>query len=301
LKQFLWRSAAGALLLALACNLAGAQPALQAERIVAPELVRLPLVIQGKTIDVVGHLYKPAGDGPFPLVIFSHGRAPYAVDRAKFATPVLPGHANVWLRKGAAVLAPIRPGYGESGGYDRESTGARWSEGRCTASPDFTGSANQAREAIEATYRWAQEQPWVRRDRILLVGESVGGLATVATGALNLPGVVGMVNFVGGAGGNPAGSPGQSCMPAKLTETWRAYGALAKAPSLWLYAPNDLFWGEQFPRDWHAAYAEGGSPTQFVQTAPLEGQDGHRLLAYGGRMWSVPLNAFVNRIGLFAP
>ncbi|WP_028604726.1 dienelactone hydrolase family protein [Ottowia thiooxydans] len=268
-----------------------------AEPRVEPEVVKLALQIAGEPIQVTAHLYKPKGDGPFPLVIFSHGRASTQVERAKLSHPILVGHANYWLRQGVAVVAPVRPGYGDTGGLDRENSFARWDGGTCNSDPDFTKIAGQARETITATYQWAQQQPWVRKDRILLEGQSAGGLATVAAGALNLPGVVGLVNFAGGVGGNPERSPGKSCKPENLTKTYAGFGSQVKVPSLWLYADNDQYWGPEAPRQWHAAFEAGGSATRFVQTGALEGHDGHRLLTQGGRMWSVPLNAFVQQLG----
>ena len=268
---------------------------------VRPEVVRLPLVVDGKQAEVVAHLYKPPGPGPFPLVIYSHGRAGSRIDRVKLEYPVPIGHGNYWLRKGIALVAPVRPGYGETGGTDVEDSGGRWRGNECYTDPDFTQVASNARRTVVATYEWALREPWVRKDRILLQGQSVGGLTTVGTAALNLPGVVGSVNFAGGSGGYPDVSPGKSCKPARLTETYRQFGQEAKAPSLWLYAPNDLYWGPEMPKAWHEAYKAGGSDTQLVMTEPLDGRDGHQLLMHGGRMWSVPLDAFIRKVGLLAP
>ena len=152
-----------------------------------------------------------------------------------------------------------------------------------------------------AVHGWATQQPWVRKDRILLEGHSVGGLTTVAASVLNLPGVLASVNFAGGAGGYPAVSPGKSCKPENLTKTYAAFGKLVKIPSLWLYAENDQYWGADAPQRWYAAFSAGGSDAALVQTGPLPEHDGHSLLTFGGRLWSVPLNAFVLKTGLLEP
>ena len=278
-------------------NAARAQPAAR----VQPEVIKLVLQIDGTPVDVVTDLYKPAGDGPFAPVIFSHGRAGSRVERSRLRRPILVGHANYWLAKGVAVVAPVRPGYGETGGADREDSHARWQGDTCIADPDFTRTADKAREVVQATYQWALAQPWVRKDRILLEGQSVGGMTTVATGALNLPGVLGFVNFAGGAAGNPDVSPGKSCKPDNLVALYRTFGQQVKVPSLWLYAENDLYWGPQMPRKWFDAFRAGGSDSELVQTPALEGHDGHKLLEFGGRMWHAPLDAFVRKVGLLAP
>lgn len=266
-----------------------------------PQVMTLPLTIDGTVHQVVTHVYKPSGTGPFPLVIFSHGRAPLQADRDKLQYPVLIGHANYWLRKGVAVVAPVRPGYGETGGADRENSLTRWSGSICISDPDFTQVGRNASAVVVAVHGWAVQQPWVRTDRILLAGQSVGGLTAIAASALNLPGVLASVNFAGGAGGNPAASPGSSCKPENLTRTYAAYGKLVKIPSLWLYAENDQYWGADAPQRWYAAFSAGGSDAALVQTGPLPEHDGHSLLAFGGRLWSVPLNAFVLKTGLLEP
>ena len=223
----------------------------------------LPLTIDGTTYQVVTHVYKPQGVRPFPLVIFSHGRAPLQADR--------------------------------------ENSLTRWSGSICTSDPDFTQVGRNASAVVVAVHGWAVQQPWVRTDRILLAGQSVGGLTAIAASALNLPGVLASVNFAGGAGGNPAASPGNSCKPENLTRTYASYGKLVKIPSLWLYAENDQDWGADAPQRWYAAFSAGGSDATLVQTGPLPEHDGHSLLTFGGRLWSVPLNAFVLKTGLLEP
>ena len=270
-------------------------------QLVQPEVIRLALLIDGKPTDVVADIYKPAGAGPFPLVIFSHGRAGSRIERIKLRHPIAIGHGNYWLRQGVAVVAPERPGYGETGGADVEDSGANWHGAQCFGNPDYTRTAEHARRTVLATYEWALQQPWVRKDRILLEGQSVGGMTTIATAALNLPGVVGAVNFSGGAGGNPHSSPGKSCMPDNLAETYRQFGQQAGVPSLWLYAQNDQYWGPQMPTIWFETYQAGGSDAGLVTTGPVEGHDGHQLLLHGGPMWRAPLGAFVKKIGLLAP
>lgn len=266
-----------------------------------PEIVVLPLSIDGSVRQVVTHIYRPQGAGPFPLIIFSHGRAPRQADREKLQSPVLVGHANYWLRKGVAVVAPVRPGYGETGGADREHSATRWKNGVCVADPDFTRVARKGSEVVAAVHAWTIQQPWVRKDRILLEGQSMGGLTTVAASALNLGGVIAEVNFSGGSGGSPDVSPGKSCKAENLTRTYAELGRLVKVPSLWLYAENDQFWGAEEPRRWHQAFKAGGSDIEFIQTGPLPDHDGHALLNYGGRMWAVPLDAFVHKVGLLSP
>jgi dienelactone hydrolase len=157
--------------------------------------------------------------------------------------------------------------------------------------------AKTAGEAVLTTLDWVRVQPWAKTDTLLLVGQSVGGLATIGVGAVNPPGVIGAINFSGGAGGSPNVSPGHSCRPEKLAEAFQEFGKTIKIPSLWLYAENDLYWGADAPREWHKAFSAGGSKTRFVMTEPVPGTDGHRLIAAGGRLWSPPVNEFLKELG----
>ncbi|AVS60433.1 dipeptidyl aminopeptidase, partial [Paracidovorax avenae] len=106
----------GALLAALlAAGRAGAAAPLP-----EPDTQVLHLAIDGREVDVATQVFRPGGPGPFPLVIFSHGRSADPAARAALQYPVPLGHVAYWLRQGVAVVAPIRPGYGATGGPDRE-------------------------------------------------------------------------------------------------------------------------------------------------------------------------------------
>jgi dienelactone hydrolase len=252
----------------------------------------------GGDVDLVTHLYKPAGAGPFPTVVFSHGRGSNEENR-NLRFPIMVGHANFWLRKGFAVAAAIRPGYGETGGVDREAPGHTWRGGSCMGVPDFASTAKVAAQTVFVLMEWLRAQPWNDHGRMLLEGQSVGGLTTVAAASRNPDGVIGFINFSGGAGGRPDGSPRNSCRPELLRDLYGEFGKTTKVPSLWLYAENDLYWGPEAPREWHKAFAAGGSQTKFVMTPAVPGtEDGHRLLAVGGRLWSPHVNEFVKGLAL---
>ena len=259
-----------------------------------PEIVIVPVRIANSDWNVHVQLFKPEGTGPFPLLVFSHGRAAKSEDRANLKYPVLRGHVDFWLRQGFAVLVPFRPGYGETGGTDIETGGIHISQnGECTGNPTYNQAAERAADTIAATVRWAQKQAWVKADTIVLAGQSVGGMATVAAGARNLRGVIGYINFSGGDGGDPERTAGKSCFPEALTSLYASYGRTTKVPNLWLYAENDLFWGPDMPPRWHQAFVRSGGNGQFVETGPVPNADGHKLLANGGRLWADHLEPFM--------
>jgi dienelactone hydrolase len=61
---------------------------------------------------IQAYLYKPAGDGPFPLVVYNHGSRD-GQDRVEQPAPFV---GRVLTTAGYAVLVPERRGYGKSDG-----------------------------------------------------------------------------------------------------------------------------------------------------------------------------------------
>jgi len=263
----------------------------------APEIVRIPLDgARAPAGDrLVAGVYMPAGEAPFPVVVYSHGRS---ADRGETTLPDPRGFVRYWTRRGFVVVAPIRPGYGVTGGEDREDSGVLYDIfGNCWGHPQFARAAAAARSAIAATVAWARAQPWAERDRIVLVGTSMGGLASVATAAANVDGVAAFINFAGGTGGNGTASPEHSCGSQDMEALMARYGASNHVPSLWLYAKNDSYWGAERPLAWHHAFAAGGSDARFVMTDPVQNADGHQLLGRGSRLWIPPVDRFLSDLG----
>ena len=274
---------------------AGARPAWAADG----QTAGIPVQEASGDVAHMGLLwFLPPGPGPFPVVVFSHGRDPSAEGRANLAVGVSRVQVFFWLARGVAVVSPVRPGYGASTGSDVESTGIRFDRtGRCIGRADFRKTADAAMRSVDATLQWLHGQTWADANEVLLVGQSVGGLTTVAAGARRLPGVVGYVNFAGGSGGNPDRSPGMSCEPGQLEQLYADYGRSTTVPNLWVYALNDQFWGPDVPRQWHAAFARGGSPTTFVQAPAVADGDGHGLSRHAPALWAPTVDAFLARLG----
>jgi len=263
------------------------------------ERVRIPLNARGSDgAPMAAGVFRPAGDGPFPVVVYSHGRSGTEAERGQTRVPDPRGHVRYWLSRGFAVVATIRPGYGETGGDDEEDSGVRYDVfGNCWGNTNFDRSAAAAATAVLATLEWLRQQPWADAQRVVLVGASMGGLASVASAARNPRGVVAAINFSGGTGGNGRRLPEHSCGLDAMESLMSAYGRTTHVPSLWLYARNDSFWGASWPRAWYDAYVRGGSPAQFVMTDAVPNADGHQLLTRGGALWTPAVDRFLDNLG----
>ena len=254
------------------------------------------------------HVFKPP-QGLFgqpkeswPVVIFSHGRSSAEAARAAEKNPVNFDVVRYWHSKGYAVIAAIRPGYGDNYVEDPEDHGVRWNGDTCSGKADFSKTANAASYAVKAAHTWLITQNWVDKNRLLLVGQSVGGLATVTACGQNWPGVIGCVNFAGGTGGNGDVSPGKSCRPDKLNEVLSSSGKTTLVPSLWLYSANDKMWGEEAPKVWFKSFtdiAKNAGQTASLEffAAPAVGNNGHSLQAMGSRFWIPVVDKWLDKNG----
>ncbi len=224
--------------------------------------------------------FRPPGDGPFPLVVVNHGRA-VTDRRALQGRQRFEPLARYLVSKGFAVFVPTRVGYGDTyGDFDPETTG------NCDQMR-VQPAAQAAADQVLATVQYAKTLPWVDTARWVVVGQSVGGLTTLAVASRNPPGLLAAVNFSGGIGGNPETRPANPCGPTVLAWLWRGQAATARLPVLWIYWRNDLYWGPDWPRRWADAWTDGGGTLDFQQL-PAVGADGHAGVLIDMDSW-VPL------------
>ncbi len=243
--------------------------------------------------DMILTHFRPAGAGPFPVVVLSHGRAGTAGERSQPARRRSLGIVRYWVRRGFAVVVPTRLGYGATGtDPDTEYSGPC---SKKSYGPMSRAAALQVRTAVA----YAQRQPWADAARVILMGQSVGGLATTVAHGDGIQGVIGAINVAGGSGGRPKEAPAQPCEPQKLAAVYAASAKPEGVPMLWLYAENDLFWGARIPRDWHRAYTTAGGRAELAMLPPV-GEDGHRLIDRL-EVWRPHIDRYIATLGFAAP
>jgi dienelactone hydrolase len=252
-------------------------------------VVSIPVIVDGKPdgTTMVGTVFKPDGAGPFPFVVLNHGRR--AAERFKTPRWRYP-EASRWLvRRGFAVFVPTRRGYGETAGPDVESSN------NC-ANPWFKEAMAGGVESVMSVVAYARQQPFVDKQRYIVMGQSLGGYVSVGTGALNPEGLVAVINFAGGHGGRPNRDPGNPCASDKLKEVFAQAGASSRVPSLWIYTENDQYFGPAHSRAWHAAYIAAGGKADYRLLPPF-GPDGHTLFVNGARIWQPLVAEFLKSAG----
>jgi dienelactone hydrolase len=134
-------------------------PAADAAPLSSPHQVDIPL---GSGV-LHAQLYKPDGDGPFPVVIALHGCG----GLAGHSGPVQPRYhdwAEQLLRGGKAVLLP-------------DSYGSRELGPQCRVKERHIRARRERVADIMASRQWLVQQPWAVRDRISLLGWANGASA----------------------------------------------------------------------------------------------------------------------------
>lgn len=262
-------------------------------------VVNVPMTEHGlfgdHTRDLVATTYMPDGPGPFPLIVLSHGNPPNAFDRVKVGRYRKLTQIREFVHLGFAVIVPIRRGYGATGGSFEEATGS-------CGNPDFEKAGREAAQDLLATIAFADTLPQIDPDHVILVGQSAGGFASVAAASYAPKGLVAVVNFSGGRGGDPAHHPSQPCAPQRMSDTYAHFAATTHVPILWHYVENDMYFGSDAPKSWFSAFQAAGGRGELVTEAPF-GRDGHGMFAADRSMpiWLPHFERFVSSVVTLKP
>jgi len=238
------------------------------------EVWGLPLALP-----TLAYLVRPVGAGPFPLVIMNHGVSLDPRERSFFPMVEFRDAAHWFAHRGYMVIAPVGPGYG-GGGLDMPEHGLYGlffsSIGKCT-NPNFRDPGL----AIAALDNWIIDYmiraKLVLPDKVVVVGQSAGGWASIALSSLNPAPVRAIITFAAGRGGRVDGKPNNNCAPDKLVEATREFGRTSRVPMLWIYASNDTFFGPELSGRMHEAFTAAGGKAEYHMLPPF-GSDGHFLI-----------------------
>lgn len=221
----------------------------------------------------------PNTPGKHPLALISHGSPRDAKDRADMSAMSFLPIATEFARRGFAVAVVLRRGYGLSGGG--------WAEtyGTCR-STNYMHAALASSADLHAAIDYLATLPQFDTNRMIAVGVSAGGFATVALTADSPPkGLVAAISFAGGRGSNMNDT---ICQEDALVSAFGELGKTSRVPMLWVYAENDHFFNPAAAKRFlHAFNSNGGNAT--LIEPPAFSDDGHKLFTAGGVSRWTPL------------
>ena len=234
-------------------------------------------------------IYKPNGDGPFPLAVIHHGStgtgADPAVRRETFQHDWL---AEMLVARGWLVAYPQRRGRGGSDGrYDEGFTADR-SRYSCDADRSLTG-AERALQDIDAAIAALRTRPDVSTGPILIGGMSRGGALSVAWAGRNPDDTRGVLNFVGGWLGEGCGDS------SKVNRRLFQEGGSFPGEMLWLYGHDDPFYSIIFSRQNHAAFEAAGGMGAFHDFNVKGDGNGHWLM-FVPSLWGDVVTSYLDRL-----
>ena len=242
---------------------------------------RVVFVPYGLGVELETTIFKPNGDGPFPLAVINHGKEfgnPRFQPRARYIVAT-----RELVRRGYVVTIPMRGGFSKSSGLYVES--------RC----NIEGNANYQAKYVRTVLDYMTQQAYVDRTRIVVMGQSHGGLTTMAFAAEPYAGVRGVINF---AGGLRLSDPCMNWQDA-LVRAFSAFGENPRVPSLWFYGENDSYFDAPLAKRMHDAYIAAGGKAKLIAYGPFKA-DAHRTFSDrdGLKIWWPETERFLAALGL---
>lgn len=271
MKQAAW--------LVLAIALAAMRPAAAQDYI--REELRIPMPSAGPR-GLEALLIRPAGSGPYPLALISHGTPRDASARATMSANALYRQGIEFARRGFAALIVMRRGYATSGGAYAENSGP------CQRR-DYLRTGRESTNDLRAAVQAMKGRNDVTTSDFIAVGNSAGGFASIALSADPPPGLAAAISFAGGRGSR---ADDDVCDEDSLVGAFAALGRTSRLPTLWIYAENDRFFGPALARRMRAAFTGAGGRAHFIDAGVFD-EDGHRLFARGIAQWTVMIDEFL--------
>ena len=221
--------------------------------------------------DTAAHavLFRPPGEGPFPLALIAHASTQSAVRRALMPQPEYKVLSAWLVARGFAVLVPERPGHGATGGkYLEDQDG-------CDEA-NYSRSGYATADSIKAALRYLRGQPFVRPGGTIVVGHSAGAWGALALAAEDPKEIATIIAFAPGRGSDPNDFPNRVCAPHTLIASAAEFAEDARVPVLWLVAANDSYFTPELSRQMADAFRAGGGKVEF-HVLPAAGSEGHWL------------------------
>ena len=267
-----------------------------AERIPVPQVHEEMWAIPSSPVPMLAYLIRPLGGGPFPLVVMNHGVSLDPTGRSYFPVIEFRDAALWFARQGYVVVAPVRPGYGaaaieipERGLFGLFFSGV----GKCS-----DAEFREAGLAVASIDKWIIDymstQSFIKRNEVIIVGQSGGGWGSIALGSQNPESVRAIIGFAAGRGGRLNGKPNNNCAPDQLVDAVAEFGRTARVPMLWIYTRNDSYFGPDLSKRMAEAFRAAGGNVEYHLLSDFGG-DGHFLIdsADAVQLWAPIVSEFL--------
>ncbi|HEX3071164.1 MAG TPA: alpha/beta fold hydrolase [Thermoanaerobaculia bacterium] len=233
------------------------------------------------SLRIEAYLYKPDGDGPFPVVIYNHGsREGHERDSVPFKYA-----GSMLTRAGYVVLVPERRGYGKS-------DGAMWRDETQKDPARLVPRLQEEVDDVLAAIGYLRTLPFADTKRMGIMGWSFGGIVTMLATSRSSA----FLAAVDQAGGSLSWDANAFVRSALI-----AAAGKSKTPTLFQVAKNDRT--TVSVTSLAAIFEKRGQPNRLVIydafTAPVAGHadaPGHLIFSmYGAGIWESDVVQFLNR------
>ncbi len=149
----------------------------------SPNITKQRVTFQSGDLTLVGFLYRPDGQGPFPGIIWNHGS-----EKNPGTGPEFDAVANIFVPAGYVVFAPMRRGHGNSQGeYIGDQIAAERQKNGADAAAQLMVHLMEGPQLDDqlAGLAYLKNLPYVDTNRLAVVGCSYGGIQTLLAAERN--------------------------------------------------------------------------------------------------------------------
>jgi dienelactone hydrolase len=209
------------------------------------EMIKVGTNLIGRDVKLETTIFKPNGDGPFPIIFINHGKDPTPTEsQPRSRMTVL---AAEFVARGYVVVFPNARGFSKSSG----STNTY----KCNIYSEVVDTGKDLRVLIDEF----KSRPYVNKTQIVVMGQSFGGLNVLATIVEPIEGLALAVNFAGGL------NYGDWCnWEYALYSSFEKLGKGAKHDSVWFYGSNDSLFSVDLVKKGHQLYNANGQRAELV-------------------------------------
>lgn len=248
-----------------------------------------PFVENGQPVTLELVYRKPAGPGPFPTLLFTHGSVGNGNDpREVRFTSTYPELSAFLNARGWMVAILMRRGRGQSGGSYAEGWDSARARYACSLEVADSG-LQRALADMEAARDHLARDPLVDPARLLVGGQSRGGMLGLMHAARHPDVYRGAVNFVGGWAG-------RACeLKDEINARALAQAARFTQPTLWLYGERDPFYPSGYPEVMLKQFTDAGGKAALhvVTHGPL--RNDHQIVR-SPQLWDRHLAGYLEQI-----